>query len=271
MRNLGRGWQPVKGGEQQTGGGVEGRRHPQKGGNSGQLPLIRVPQETLHRAIETTAFCGADARSPARFAARVVPAPRSASTCTVALVPMCGTPSSAARSAPFDPCPDLRPRPHRDLCSGFVSRRVSGTNLYRNHRNGLQSHRPNPTKRASRPACRPSARTQGSTRFNFRSAEVPSRPVIVRGGECRGPLPGPDSAASEHLKACKATDALQPASNSVRANYARAYNAVAAPYDAFRDAQERVIPQRLGTVQQSLRGSSVAAASLLRRRAAAAP
>jgi len=104
MRNLGCGGNPEKGGEQQTGGGVEGRRHPQKGGNSGQLPLSQSHERPLPARSRPPTFCGTDARSPSLSRPASIPAPRSASglhrrprpdrhaklgvqVCTVALVP----------------------------------------------------------------------------------------------------------------------------------------------------------------------------------------
>lgn len=198
------------------------------------------------------ASCGADARSPTASRPASVPAPRSASR---------SAPSTLSRSSSTPTSRPLLRFAFRGACPAPISTVTTGT--------FLQSHGPNPTKQQADQPAGPRA----NPRFNplqFSFTEAAPRPVIVsservppasaRTGQCR-------IRASRGVQGFRCPAAclafVQPTT--------RAYNAVAAPYDAFRGAQEQVIPQRLGTVQQSLRGSPVAAAILLRRQAAAAP
>lgn len=120
-----------------------GSRRTQTSAKGRQLrsaSAVTVPQEASARAIETTYFLRHRRQITLPITARVH------SRAKVGVRPAPSPSSRSARQARRPglhrrPCPDLRPRPHRYLCPGFVSRRVSDAYFNRNHRNGLQIHR----------------------------------------------------------------------------------------------------------------------------------
>lgn len=120
-----------------------GSRRTQTSAKGRQLwsaSAVTVPQEASAHAIETTYFLRHRRQITLPITARVH------SRAKVGVRPAPSPSSRSARQARRPglhrrPCPDLRPRPHRYLCPGFVSRRVSDAYFNRNHRNGLQIHR----------------------------------------------------------------------------------------------------------------------------------
>ena len=137
MRNRGRGCKPAKG----VSGKLAGESKDadiRKARQFRSAFAIRLPQEVFNNAIETTCFLWRRRQITVRITARVRSRAKvGVQVCAVDFVPI-------FVHAHIETSVEVR-----------FSRRVSGANFYRNHRNVPTKPWPEPDEAASRPTCRP--------------------------------------------------------------------------------------------------------------------